>query len=160
MEQNRKGYHATIVNRKRVFSMYLDALSDSLSRLCDEAGLTYEAASRRCRCSPQYFSAIIRRKSVPSIAVLGNLCNGFGKTPDCLSPDMEEESYRTPMRVEAVRAFRWGNGFSAFPICPRCQSTMEREYQAFCDRCGQRLSWRGFRRAAILMPPSETREIF
>lgn len=27
---------------------------------------------------------------------------------------------------------------------PRCGSTMEREYQYFCDRCGQRLSWRGF----------------
>lgn len=143
--------------------MYPDALSDSLSRLCDETGLTYEAASRHCRCSSQYFSAIIRRKSVPSIAVLENLCNGFGKTPNCLlqvSDDMQEESYRTPMRVEAVRAFRWGNGFSAFPICPRCQSTMEREYQAFCDRCGQRLSWRGFRQTAILMPPSETRGLF
>ena len=163
MEGNQKGYYATIFNRKRVFSMYPDALSDSLSRLCDETGLTYEAASRHCRCSSQYFSAIIRRKSVPSIAVLENLCDGFGKTPNCLlqvSDDMQEKSYRTPMRVEAVRAFRWGNSFSAFPICPRCQSTMEREYQAFCDRYGQRLSWRGFRHAAILMPPSETRGLF
>ena len=163
MEGNRKGYYATIFNRKRVFSMYPDALSDSLSRLCDETGLTYEAASRHCRCSSRYFSAIIRRKSVPSIAVLENLCDGFGKTPDCLlqvSPDTEEKSYRTPMRIEALRAYRSGGSLFAYPVCPRCDSTMEREYQAFCDRCGQRLSWRGFRQAAILMSPSETRRLF
>ena len=81
MEGNRKDYHATILNRKRVFSMYLDALSDSLSRLCGETGLTYEAASRHCRCSSQYFSAIIRRKSVPSIAVLENLATASAKRP-------------------------------------------------------------------------------
>ena len=159
MERNRKGYHATILNRKRVFSMFPDALSDSLSRLCDETELTYEATSRNCRCSPQYFSAIIHRKSVPSIAILEKLCDGFGKTPNCLlqvSHDTQEKSYRTPMRVEAVRAFRWGGSFSAFPICPRCECTMEREYQSFCDRCGQRLSWKGFRRATVIMPPSKT----
>ena len=82
MEGKQKAYHATILNRKRVFFMYPDALSDSLSRLCDETGLTYETASRHCRCSSRYFSAIIRRKSVPSIAVLENLRNGFGKTPN------------------------------------------------------------------------------
>ena len=163
MDEGQKAYHATIFNRKRVFFMYPDALSASLSRLCDETGLTYEAASRRCHCSSQYFGNIIRRKSVPSVAILENLCDGFGKTPNCLlqvSPGLEEESYRTPMRIEAVCAYRWDNRFASFPVCPRCDSTMEREYQAFCDRCGQRLSWRGFRRAAVLIAPCEKRELF
>ena len=143
--------------------MYLDALSDSLSRLCDEHSLSYEDAFRRCRCSVCYFSRIIRKKSVPSIAILENLCDGFGKTPDCFlqaSPDTEEKSYRTPMRIEALRAYRSGGNLFAYLVCPRCNFTMEREYQAFCDRCGQRLSWRGFRQAAILMSPSETRRLF
>lgn len=26
-----------------------------------------------------------------------------------------------------------------FPLCLQCGSAMEREYQAFCDRCGHRL---------------------
>ena len=142
--------------------MYLDALSASLSQICGESGLTYEAASSRCHCSPRYFGNIIRRTSVPTIAVLENLCDGFGTTPNRLlqvSSDMDEDSYRVSMRVEAVRAYRWGNGVTSFPVCPRCDCTMEREYQAFCDRCGQRLSWREFNKAAILMPPFQTRDI-
>ena len=28
-----------------------------------------------------------------------------------------------------------------YPVCPRCEMSMDREYMSFCDRCGQRLSW-------------------
>lgn len=34
--------------------------------------------------------------------------------------------------------------------CPRCGLTMEREFTSFCDRCGQRLGWRGYRSAKII----------
>lgn len=27
-------------------------------------------------------------------------------------------------------------------ICPRCKRVLARDYQAFCDRCGQHLDWR------------------
>ena len=36
---------------------------------------------------------------------------------------------------------------SAFFLCPRCNITMEREYQSYCDRCGQRLGWRSIDKA-------------
>ena len=36
---------------------------------------------------------------------------------------------------------------SAFFLCPRCNITMEREYQSYCDRCGQRLGWRSIEKA-------------
>ena len=42
-------------------------------------------------------------------------------------------TYRWPMRVKEVYSFKWG---VEFPQCPRCGTTMEREYQLFCDRCG------------------------
>ena len=50
-------------------------------------------------------------------------------------------TYRRPMAVSALR--RYGRGALCFPVCPRCGSAMEREYQAYCDRCGQCLSWNG-----------------
>lgn len=28
-----------------------------------------------------------------------------------------------------------------YPVCPRCLCSMDREYTAYCDRCGQHLSW-------------------
>ena len=50
-------------------------------------------------------------------------------------------TYRLPMRVKVVCSYKWG---VKFPQCPRCGSTMEHEYQLFCDRCGQRLNWSEF----------------
>lgn len=64
----------------------------------------------------------------------------------------EALTFRLPMRVSAVRAFRFSSGMTTFPICPRCQITMEREYQSYCDRCGQALDWHGFAQAVIVLP--------
>lgn len=54
----------------------------------------------------------------------------------CYSP-----TYRWPWKVEIVCSYRWG---AEFPKCPRCGTTMEREYQLFCNHCSQRLNWSGF----------------
>ena len=45
-------------------------------------------------------------------------------------------TYRWPMQVKAVCSYKQG---AEFPRCPRCRITMERKYQRFFDRCGQRL---------------------
>ena len=50
-------------------------------------------------------------------------------------------TYRRPWKVKVVYTYRWG---AEFPRCPRCWTTMEREYQLFCDHCGQRLNWSRF----------------
>lgn len=47
-------------------------------------------------------------------------------------------SYRLPLPVRKVLIFR---NNASYPICPRCGSTLPREYMRFCDRCGQKLSW-------------------
>ena len=33
--------------------------------------------------------------------------------------------------------------------CPNCQNTMEREYQKYCDRCGQKLKWQSLKKLSI-----------
>ena len=58
-------------------------------------------------------------------------------------------SYRLSLPVTKV--FQLHDG-SCFPICPRCSISMEREYMAFCDRCGQRLSWYVFECAEVCCP--------
>lgn len=47
-------------------------------------------------------------------------------------------SYRKKMPVKQVLLLDNGD---EHPICPRCGCTMEKEYQNYCDRCGQRLEW-------------------
>ncbi len=60
--------------------------------------------------------------------------------------------YRIPMPVTELMVFPDCLGQPAYYICPRCKLTMEREYMNFCDRCGQRLDWRGCGHAKIVYP--------
>ena len=53
------------------------------------------------------------------------------------------ESYRSPMPVIYFKQYR----DASYYICPRCSITMEREFMAYCDRCGQCLSWKNYRKA-------------
>lgn len=53
---------------------------------------------------------------------------------------VDPKEYRKPLVVTKWRAF--GPEGYEYPVCPRCNRTFEREYQRFCDRCGQRLAWR------------------
>lgn len=46
--------------------------------------------------------------------------------------------FRIPMPVTEFRRYSRGN---VYPVCPRCKSSLDREYMVFCDRCGQRLDW-------------------
>ena len=50
-------------------------------------------------------------------------------------------TYRIPKRVRVICSYKEK---MEFPRCPRCGTTMEREYQLFCDHCGQRLNWSKF----------------
>ena len=59
----------------------------------------------------------------------------------------EALSFREPRRVEKI--IRISNEY-CFPVCPRCQVSLEREYSNFCDRCGQKLSWTGFWKAKVI----------
>ncbi len=142
-------------DRKRAIKMFLDNLSTSILRLCDSLKLSYEAASERCDLSSRYFGDIARGKTAPTILSLEKLCVGFDLTPnDLLIPSSiwQEMTFRTSMPVTHIRCFRCPNGITGYPVCPRCGITMEREYQTYCDRCGQCLDWKGFPKATIVLP--------
>ena len=142
-------------DRKREIKMFLDNLSTSVLRLCDTRKLSYEAASERCDLSSRYFGDIARGKTAPTILTLEKLCVGFDLTPnDLLIPSAiwREMSFRKPMPVTHVCCFRFLHGLTSFPVCPRCGRTMEREYQPYCDRCGQCLDWKDFSNATIILP--------
>lgn len=58
--------------------------------------------------------------------------------------------YRIPLLVKEILQLPNGDGY---PICPRCDMTIEREYMHFCDRCGQKLSWEQFDYASVIYAP-------
>ncbi len=135
--------------------MFLDNLSTTVLRLCDENDLTYESASERCNLSPRYFGDIARGKTAPTIHTLEKLCVSFDRTPNELLipvPVLQEISFRKQLPVTHIRCYRNIYGLTGFPVCPRCRLTLEREYQAYCDRCGQCLGWKTFSRATVILP--------
>ncbi len=64
---------------------------------------------------------------------------------------MEAVTYRIPLPVTKVIAFT----NTTYPICPRCNLSLEREYMFFCDRCGQKLNWDFFEHAKVIHPDSQ-----
>lgn len=137
--------------------MFLGNLSAAVLRLCNSRKLSYEAASKQCKLSARYFGDIARGKTAPTILTLEKLCIGFDLTPNDLlltaSSIRREVSFRAPMRVSQVQYCRCAfGGYTCFPVCPRCEVSIEREYQRFCDYCGQRLDWEDFANPATILP--------
>lgn len=64
----------------------------------------------------------------------------------------QQLSYRAAMAVKELAVFPAAFGQPAYYVCPRCDVTMEREYQSYCDRCGQRLAWRGKKQIRLIYP--------
>ena len=135
--------------------MFLDSLSTSLLQICDAEHLSYKQAAERCDCSSKHFANIVRRRTYPSLKVFENICSGFNQTPDRLlgiaTAQSEELSFRFPKPVTELHAFRLTDGVNTFPSCPRCHCTLERDFQSYCDRCGQCLDWSDFHRASVIL---------
>lgn len=74
-------------------------------------------------------------------------------------PLAEQMRYRCPMHVAEIHVFPHCHGAPAYPVCPRCERTMEREYMAFCSRCGQMLDWRRYQYARIVYVYGEGRGV-
>ena len=67
-------------------------------------------------------------------------------------------SFRKPMIVtEVIEINDSVLGPTYYSICPRCHKSMERDVQSYCDRCGQCLSWKSFRKAKVVYPLNKSK---
>lgn len=57
-------------------------------------------------------------------------------------------TYRISMPITEIHV-HWN--YNSYSVCPRYKATMEREYQSFCDRCGQRLDWSKYENAEVVL---------
>ena len=60
------------------------------------------------------------------------------------------EAYRIPLQVKKLIQFKGGY---SYPVCPRCDRSIDREYMQYCDRCGQRLGWEHLADARVVYAP-------
>ena len=127
--------------------MFSKDLSTSILQLCSSRDLSYEKAAELCGLSPRYFGSVARGQANASIIILEKLCKGFELTPNELLRIAPLPDSRMPM---AVVESRFICGLGCYPVCPYCKLTLDREYQRFCDRCGQKLDWGDYSNAIII----------
>lgn len=132
--------------------MFSDKLSASLLQLCEARQLSYEAASELCDISHRYFGDVVRKESSPTISVFEKFCQAFDKTPNELLgyPQPEELHFRIPKPVTSAYCFHLPEHLAIYPVCPQCQHLISREYQNYCNHCGQSLSWDDFEQAELI----------
>lgn len=126
-----------------------EVLARNVKRIRKEMRLSQMEFAERCGVCHDTISLLERQKIDTKLTTIQNIAAYVGcRVVDLLSDDTEQtKSYREPMVVrECLMYVRSGN---VFPVCPRCNITIEREYQSFCDRCGQRLNWKGYNKAII-----------
>ena len=67
------------------------------------------------------------------------------------------ESYRKGMFIEEIMVFDTWYGKTGYYVCPRCKITMDREFMSFCDRCGQKLDWKYYKKAKVIYPGNKNK---
>ncbi|MBQ6830992.1 MAG: helix-turn-helix transcriptional regulator [Clostridia bacterium] len=115
--------------------------------------LTQEWLALEADMAVSYLRAIEHGKANPTIGALERLA-AILDVPLHLLLDTDEnpskteaESYRAPMPVTEVLFVHPHYHCS---VCPRCRITLAREYQAYCDRCGQYLDWADLSKAKLI----------
>ena len=61
---------------------------------------------------------------------------------------MSEMKTRQELLVTNAIVFE---NMTRYVVCPNCKTTMDRDFQAYCDRCGQKLKWPSFKKINCTM---------
>lgn len=130
--------------------MFKRELSINLMKAIDEKNLTVESVSRLANLSRKYVSNIINERQTPSIDVLENICSALQLEPNDLLISEKSKQPGKSNALEVTEILKDKSDEHYSPICPCCRRTLSRDNQAYCDKCGQRLSWKNFLKADVV----------
>lgn len=68
-------------------------------------------------------------------------------------------SYRFALPVTELMVFETGQRTDYYYVCPRCGVTLEREFLGYCDRCGQHLDWKNYKKVKLVYPGRDRKRI-
>lgn len=132
--------------------MFIDNLSLSLMLVCDVKKISQAELAKMCGISTRFLSKVICKRSVPTINSLEKICNSLSMTPNelLINSERNELHYRYAKRVVSVCCYNNCDKAEYHPVCPMCSYKIDREYQAFCDKCGQKLEWSQYPNKSII----------
>lgn len=139
--------------------MFKKELSNQLLRILGERNLTVTDAAELSHVTRNYFTNLIKGEQTASITVLENLCSAFEVNPDELLVNSKSKTpdKSKPMQIKQVFCQDQFPHSIHKPICPNCEKLLERDNQAYCDKCGQRLSWSNYKHAELVSKLPEGR---
>lgn len=119
--------------------MFTKELANKLLKIIGERDLSVEAVAEASHLSRKYLGNIIKRRQVPSLYVFEKICTGLQLDPNDLLLNEKSKTAQKSQPMEVNKFLCSDDIIVSF--CPDCNRPLEREYQAYCDRCGRRLSW-------------------
>lgn len=134
--------------------MFSKNLSTSILSICDSRKLSYKPLLGYVISAQGTLAPLPGGKRLPlsipwkSSALVLTQC-----LMNCMdfSTSYDEVSFRIAIQVRHYRRYPLFNrSYTTFPVCPRCQCSLEREEQSFCLNCGQKLGW-DFSHHAVLI---------
>lgn len=125
-------------------------LSEALKEYIKKNHSTQLKLAEASNLSHRFVGDIIRGDSIPTLKTFEQICAALEVTPnDLLLKDNYENDKPSKMVTQILCIIR-NNKEMCFSICPGCNSTLEREYQAYCDRCGTKLNWKNYDKAEVI----------
>ena len=136
-----------------------------------KVGISQEAAAEALDCGTRTIQGYEEGRCSPPISVLQKMKVLYAcefsdliadptdskPPPNAKDIDPHDPSYRFPLMVNSVRYYPECPELSTYPLCPRCNQPMEREYQPYCDQCGQALDWKNLSHAVIILAHASTK---
>ena len=118
-------------------------IGDNIIEIRKSKNLTQEKLALESEISLSYLRLIEHGKANPTINELLKISHALNfdfQNPFSVNL-ASSKLFRIPMPVTDI-IFLGNNSFS---VCPRCHNSLERDFQTFCDRCGQALLWKDFK---------------
>ncbi len=121
-------------------------LSEALKEYIKKNHSTQLKLAEASNLSHRFVGDIIRGDSIPTLKTFEQICAALEVTPNdlLLKDTYDRDSAKAIRNILCVN--RSGEK-EYYPLCPGCSSTLDREYQAYCDRCGTKLSWKHYSEA-------------
>ena len=109
---------------------------------CSDIGLIYDIRVPGYREIPFGYGTSLywgsRRQDHAKGSCAPQMKRNVNKRRKSIAKWKDAYSYRIPMQITLYIQQQFGD---TYPICPRCSSSMERDFQDYCDQCGQKLRW-------------------
>ena len=133
--------------------MFTKELSSKLLKILNERNMTLEGLADASNLSSRFISNITNEKQIPTLESFEKICSALEVTPNDLliSEKSMQEKKSKPMPVSKIHCCKNAEGYTYTAICPSCDKPLASDWQSYCDRCGQRLSWEQYPLARIVV---------